>query len=165
VRQARLELLQGAHLVAQHVGGDFHLHFQGVETFLAVHDDLVVAKSFQQEIGKPFSVEDDGTAGWSLASADDIGEIIRRLIKMPSSPHSAYNVGGPPTSLRDVARLELGTQLYNAIGRHDAKPAAVIVDSIQTVWSRSLESAAGQPEPSARGGRAIHGGGQAGRDP
>ena len=28
--------------------------------------------------------------------------------------------------LKDVARLELGTQLYNAIGRHDGKPSAVI---------------------------------------
>ena len=28
--------------------------------------------------------------------------------------------------LRDVARVELGTQLYNSIGRHDAKPAAVL---------------------------------------
>ena len=28
--------------------------------------------------------------------------------------------------LRDVARLELGTMLYNSIGRHDGKPSAVI---------------------------------------
>ena len=28
--------------------------------------------------------------------------------------------------LKDVARLELGTMLYNAVGRHDGKPAAVI---------------------------------------
>ena len=28
--------------------------------------------------------------------------------------------------LRDVARLELGTMLYNSVGRHDGKPSAVI---------------------------------------
>ena len=36
------------------------------------------------------------------------------------------NPDGSQVFLRDVARLELGTQLYNAVGRHDAKPAAVI---------------------------------------
>src|SRR4030095_10396769 len=33
---------------------------------------------------------------------------------------------GSQVRLKDVARIELGTQLYNAIGRHDGKPAAVI---------------------------------------
>src|SRR5215475_4369403 len=33
---------------------------------------------------------------------------------------------GSQVLLKDVARLELGTMLYNAVGRHDAKPAAVI---------------------------------------
>src|ERR1041384_6292006 len=33
---------------------------------------------------------------------------------------------GSEVRLRDVARIELGTMLYNAIGRHDGKPAAVI---------------------------------------
>ena len=54
---------------------------------------------------KPFSCADDGTNGWSLASADDVAGLTRILIKAPSSPHSAYNVGGPPTSLRDVAKV------------------------------------------------------------
>src|SRR6187200_2691386 len=36
------------------------------------------------------------------------------------------NPDGSQVFLRDVARLELGTQLYNAIGRHDSKPAAVM---------------------------------------
>src|SRR5881394_4255903 len=36
------------------------------------------------------------------------------------------NPDGSQVFLRDIARLELGTQLYNSIGRHDAKPAAVI---------------------------------------
>jgi len=33
---------------------------------------------------------------------------------------------GSQVLLRDVARLELGTMLYNAVGRHDGQPAAVI---------------------------------------
>ena len=56
-------------------------------------------------VGKPFSVDADGTSTSSLASADDIGALTRLLIKAPSSPHTAYNVGGPPTSLQDVAKV------------------------------------------------------------
>ena len=33
---------------------------------------------------------------------------------------------GSQVLLKDVARLELGTMLYNAVGRHDGQPAAVI---------------------------------------
>lgn len=54
-------------------------------------------------IGKPVSFDNDGTATSSLATADDIAAISRLLIKAPSSPHPAYNIGGAPTSLRDVA--------------------------------------------------------------
>ena len=36
------------------------------------------------------------------------------------------NPDGSQVFLKDVARLELGTMLYNSIGRHDSKPAAVI---------------------------------------
>src|SRR6185369_5760873 len=36
------------------------------------------------------------------------------------------NSDGSEVRLKDVARLELGTMLYNAVGRHDGKPAAVI---------------------------------------
>src|SRR6187399_1149287 len=36
------------------------------------------------------------------------------------------NPDGSEVRLKDVARLELGTMLYNAVGRHDGKPAAVI---------------------------------------
>jgi nucleoside-diphosphate-sugar epimerase len=71
-------------------------------------------------VGKPFSVEVDGTSLHSLASADDVAAFIKILIKAPSSPHAAYNLGGPPTSLRTVAevvrcyipdaRIEFGSQ-------------------------------------------------------
>jgi UDP-glucose 4-epimerase len=54
-------------------------------------------------VGRPFSVEVDGTSLHSLASADDVAALLRILIKLPSSPHPAYNIGGPPTSLRTVA--------------------------------------------------------------
>src|SRR6187399_106732 len=36
------------------------------------------------------------------------------------------NPDGSEIRLKDVARIELGTMLYNALGRHDGKPAAVI---------------------------------------
>src|SRR5215218_5131844 len=36
------------------------------------------------------------------------------------------NPNGSEVRLKDVARLELGTMLYNALGRHDGTPAAVI---------------------------------------
>ena len=54
-------------------------------------------------VGKPFSVEVDGNSVHSLASADDVAALLTILIKLPSSPHAAYNIGGPPTSLRTVA--------------------------------------------------------------
>src|SRR5512139_1100361 len=50
-----------------------------------------------------------------LLNEEEFGQIIVRT-----------NPDGSQVLLKDVARLELGTQLYNAIGRHDAKPAAVI---------------------------------------
>lgn len=54
-------------------------------------------------VGKPVAFESDGTATSCLATADDIAALTRLLIKAPASPHPAYNLGGPPTSLRDVA--------------------------------------------------------------
>src|SRR3954470_14001858 len=36
------------------------------------------------------------------------------------------NPDGSDVRIKDVARIELGTMLYNAVGRHDGKPAAVI---------------------------------------
>jgi nucleoside-diphosphate-sugar epimerase len=56
-------------------------------------------------VGKPFHMEMDGTSLSSLVSADDLGELTKRLIKAPSSPHPVYNVGGPPTSAKDLAAV------------------------------------------------------------
>src|SRR5499426_685706 len=50
-----------------------------------------------------------------LLDENQFGEIIVRT-----------NPNGSEVRLKDVARLELGTMLYNAMGRHDAKPSAVI---------------------------------------
>jgi len=56
-------------------------------------------------IGKPCFMEVDGKSLHSLASADDVAALIKILIKIPSSLHPAYNIGGPPTTLRDVAEV------------------------------------------------------------
>jgi HAE1 family hydrophobic/amphiphilic exporter-1 len=50
-----------------------------------------------------------------LLNEEEFGNIIVRT-----------NPNGSEVRLKDVARLELGTMLYNALGRHDGKPAAVI---------------------------------------
>jgi len=55
--------------------------------------------------GKPCIMEVDGKSLHSLASADDVAALIKILIKFPSSPHTTYNIGGPTTTLRDVAEV------------------------------------------------------------
>src|SRR6476646_2623228 len=50
-----------------------------------------------------------------LMNEEEFGNIVVRT-----------NPNGSQVLLKDVARLELGTMLYNAVGRHDGKPAAVI---------------------------------------
>jgi nucleoside-diphosphate-sugar epimerase len=56
-------------------------------------------------VGEPFSMEGDGRGLASLVSADDLAEFTRRLIKVSSSPHPVYNVGGSPQSPRDMAAV------------------------------------------------------------
>jgi len=56
-------------------------------------------------VGKPFSMDNDGAGQMSLVSADDLGIFTHLLIKAESSPHPVYNVGGPPTSARDLAAV------------------------------------------------------------
>ncbi len=55
--------------------------------------------------GKPFSTEMDGAGPSALSSADDVAVLTQLLIKASSSPHPVYNVAGPPTSMRDIAKL------------------------------------------------------------
>src|SRR5437773_1803861 len=59
----------------------------------------------------PYTVRTQGR----LLGEEEFGNIILRT-----------NPDGSEVRLKDVARLELGTMLYNAIGRHDGTPAAVI---------------------------------------
>jgi nucleoside-diphosphate-sugar epimerase len=55
-------------------------------------------------VGKPFAMEGNGYGRCSLVSADDVAEFTRILVKVPSSPHPVYNVGGPATTPRDMAK-------------------------------------------------------------
>src|SRR3954453_10493822 len=50
-----------------------------------------------------------------LLNEEEFGEIILRTA-----------ADGSQVRVKDVARLELGTMLYNAVGRHNSQPAAVI---------------------------------------
>jgi nucleoside-diphosphate-sugar epimerase len=59
-------------------------------------------------VGRPLEYDIDGCSPWSLTSPDDIGEFTRLLLHADASPHPAYNLGGPPTSLRDVAEVVQG---------------------------------------------------------
>src|SRR3954471_8868856 len=59
----------------------------------------------------PYTVRTQGR----LLNEEEFGNIIVRT-----------RPDGSEVRLKDVARLELGTMLYNAVGRHDGKPAAVI---------------------------------------
>ena len=56
-------------------------------------------------VGKPFQMDMDGKSLSSLVSADDLGVFSTILAKAASSPHPAYNVGGPATSPRDLAAV------------------------------------------------------------
>ncbi|MFC1948973.1 NAD-dependent epimerase/dehydratase family protein [Chloroflexota bacterium] len=89
-------------------------------------------------VGKTFSIDGDGTNTSSLAVADDVAEITRLLLHMPSSPHSAYNVGGRPTSMKEVgeavrkyipdAKIEFGTQAPPAGRGQFGPPSKVSMD-------------------------------------
>lgn len=89
-------------------------------------------------IGETYSIEGDGNGMASLVSADDVAEITRLLLHMPASPHSAYNVGGPPTALKTVgevvssylpeAKIKFGSQAPPAGGRFGGPPSQVSMD-------------------------------------
>ncbi|MBN1321713.1 MAG: NAD(P)-dependent oxidoreductase [Thermoleophilia bacterium] len=54
-------------------------------------------------VGKPIALECKGDWLFSTVLSDEIGEFAHLAVKTPSSPHPAYNLGGPPVSLRDFA--------------------------------------------------------------
>jgi len=66
-----------------------------------------------------------------LPSAEEFGQIVIRA-----------NPDGSMLRLKDVARLELGAQTYNLIGRFSGKPAAVVA-IYQLPGSNAVQSAAG----------------------
>jgi UDP-glucose 4-epimerase len=59
-------------------------------------------------VGKPVSLETDGSNQASLSPADDVAEITRLLLHQEASKHPVYNVGAPTTTLREIADLALG---------------------------------------------------------
>lgn len=56
-------------------------------------------------VGKPVHLECTGDWKFSLVISDQVADFARRALKADSSPHPAYNLGGPPTSLKDVAAV------------------------------------------------------------
>ncbi|MCE5253289.1 MAG: NAD(P)-dependent oxidoreductase [Actinomycetia bacterium] len=56
-------------------------------------------------IGLPVHLECTGDWLFSLVKSDDVAQFARLALRAPSSPHPAYNLGGPPTSLKDVAAV------------------------------------------------------------
>ncbi len=56
-------------------------------------------------VGKPAHLECTGDWLFSLIISDDVAEFTRRALKSGSSPHPAYNLGGRPYSLKDVAEV------------------------------------------------------------
>src|SRR5438270_9990768 len=66
-----------------------------------------------------------------LPSAEEFGQIILRA-----------NTDGSIVRLKDVARLDLGAQTYNLVGRYTGKPAAVVA-VYQLPGSNAVQTAAG----------------------
>ena len=66
-----------------------------------------------------------------LVSADQFGEIIIRA-----------NPDGSNLRLKDVARIELGAQTYDIVGRYDGKPAAILA-LYQLPGANAVQAAAG----------------------
>src|SRR5215467_4308028 len=66
-----------------------------------------------------------------LPSAEEFGDIVIRA-----------NPDGSILKLKDVARLELGSQTYNLVGRYSGKPAAVVA-IYQFPGSNAVAAAAG----------------------
>src|SRR5246500_2201355 len=66
-----------------------------------------------------------------LPSAEEFGQIVIRA-----------NPDGSILRLKDVARLDLGSQVYNVIGRYSGKPAAVVA-VYQLPGSNAVKAAAG----------------------
>jgi len=98
-----------AEILAAQYGAKYGMNFTGLRPTIGYgHGGRSPAQYWSDmpsavAVGKPYHMETDGTNLSSLVSADDLGIFTRMLVKAPSSPHPVYNVGGPPTSPRDMA--------------------------------------------------------------
>ena len=66
-----------------------------------------VAKRFSSlvslpAVGKPVSIEVEGSSTYPLIYIDDIVELTRILLHALAPKHNIYNIAGPPTSLEQV---------------------------------------------------------------
>ena len=100
-----------AEILAEQYSRQYGMHFTGVRPTIGYgHGGRSPAQYWSDmpslaAIGRPFSMEMDGKSLSSLVSADDLGIFTTILIKSESSPNPVYNVGGPPTSARDLAEV------------------------------------------------------------
>jgi len=56
-------------------------------------------------VGQPVHMPCTGEWKFSIVYAADVAQFARLALKSPSSPHSAYNLGGPPCTLKEVAAM------------------------------------------------------------
>lgn len=100
-----------AEILADQYSTQYGMNFTGVRPTIGYgHGGISPAQYWSDmpshtAVGKPFSMEMDGTSLSSLVAGDDLGEFTRILIKAPSSPNPVYNVGGPPKNARDLAEV------------------------------------------------------------
>jgi UDP-glucose 4-epimerase len=100
-----------AEILADQYTGLYGMSFTGLRPTIGYGHggrSHVMVKTFSEIVslpaaGQPFSTDMDGTALFSLVSADDVAEWTRTLVKAPASPHPVYNIGGPPCTMLDLA--------------------------------------------------------------
>ena len=100
-----------AEILADQYSAQYGMKFTGVRPTIGYGHGGVSPAQYWSDmpsfvaVGKPYSMEMDGTSLSSLVCADDLGALTTLLLKAPSSPHPDYNVGGPPKSARDLAEV------------------------------------------------------------
>ena len=100
-----------AEILADQYSAQYGMKFTGVRPTIGYGHGGVSPAQYWSDmpsfvaVGKPYSMEMDGTSLSSLVCADDLGALTTLLLKAPSSPHPVYNVGGPPKSARDLAEV------------------------------------------------------------
>ncbi|MBN1400805.1 MAG: NAD(P)-dependent oxidoreductase, partial [Anaerolineae bacterium] len=98
-----------AEILAADYAGQFGLSITGVRPTIGYgHGGRSPAQYWSDmpslcAVGQPFTMEGDGRGLASLVSADDLAAFTRLLVVADSAPHPVYNVGGPPTTPRQMA--------------------------------------------------------------